>query len=199
MKEITPKDTRYIPFTQQTSCCVPTSISIVMYKLGIPLISQELLGYHLGLIVDKKDKYLFWNVKTGKKPRTGYGTQMSKKEYNANSVFKKLHIPLEGISYPVDKFEKKKELVSFISHCVKKDKNLLVFLSSGILNGNKRKNGHACVVDRIYPAKNIVRLIDPSSSRPKWREVTINKLIKSMKLHPTGKGRFLELKKINKK
>lgn len=59
MKNIIPKDTRYIPFTQQKSCCVPTSISIIMYKRNIPLIPQEVLGYYLGLIVDPEFKNLF--------------------------------------------------------------------------------------------------------------------------------------------
>ncbi len=196
MKNITPKDTRYVPLTQQKSCCVPASISMVMYKLGIPLMPQELLGYHLGLILDKKDQHLFWNARTGKRPKAGFGTQTSKKQYNANSVFKKLGIPLEEINYPVGKFKTKKELVSFVSDGVKKDKNILVILKSGILNDSESTNGHACVIDRIYPAKDIIRLIDPSSGQPKWREIKIDKLIKAMKLHPTGKGRFLELKKI---
>ncbi len=160
MKDVTPKDTRYIPFTQQSYCCVPTSISIVMYKLGIPLIPQELLGYHLGLVVGKKDKNLFWNPVTGEKPGTGYGTRISKKQYNANLIFKKLKIPIKVTDYPIEDFKSKKDLVSFISSCVKQNKNLIAFLRSGILNNNKKMNGHACVIDRIYPAKDTIRLID---------------------------------------
>jgi len=66
MKNIIPLATRYVPFTQQKSCCVPASISIVMYKRNIPLLPQELLGYHLGLIIDPQNKELFWNPRTGK-------------------------------------------------------------------------------------------------------------------------------------
>jgi len=40
-----PTDSRYIPFTQQPYWCTPTSIQIVMHKLGLPLVSQEELGY----------------------------------------------------------------------------------------------------------------------------------------------------------
>jgi hypothetical protein len=197
MKEIIPKDTRYVPLTQQPACCVPTSISIVMLKLGIPLISQELLGYHLGLRVNKKVKSLFWNTKTGPKPRAGYGTRLfTKEKYNANLAFKKLGIPLKATDYPIEDFKSKEELISFVSSSVKQDKHLLVFLSSGILNKKRKTNGHACVVDRIYPKKDTIRLIDPSARQAKWREFKIDKLIKAMKLHPSGKGRFLELKKI---
>ena len=107
MKNIVPKDTRYVPLAQQRSCCVPTSISIVMYKLGIPLIPQELLGYHLGLIVDKKYKKLFWNVRTGKRPKAGYGTRASEKQYNMRSVFKKLNIPIKTTEYSITNFQTK--------------------------------------------------------------------------------------------
>ena len=108
MKEIIPKDTRYVPLTQQPSCCTPTSISIVMLKLGIPLISQELLGYHLGLRVNKKVKLLFWNPVVGPKPGAGYGTRIDRKEYETNAIFKKLNIPLEGTFYPIENFKSKK-------------------------------------------------------------------------------------------
>jgi hypothetical protein len=196
MKEIIPKDTRYVPFTQQNSCCVPTSISIVMYKLGIPLIPQELLGYHLGLILDKEKKYLFWNARTGKKPGTGYGTQINRKQYEINSVFKKLKIPIRVTNYSINDFKTKKELISFIFDNIKKDKDLIVLLNSDILNNTQNNNGHACVIDRIYPKKDIIRLIDPSAVQTKWRELKIDKFIKAIKLHPTGTGRFLELNRV---
>lgn len=195
MKEIIPKDTRYVPFTQQSSCCVPTCVSIVMYKLGIPLLPAELLGYHMGLIVSKEDKHLFWNARTGKKPGPGYGTRLGEKQYNLSSVFKKLKIPIKVTEYPVQSFKNKKEIVDFIYSRISKNKDIIVFLRSGVLNNNSKINGHACVIDRIYPSKNLVRLIDPSAKRAKWREFTIDKLIKAVKLHPTNKGRFIELQK----
>jgi hypothetical protein len=193
MKNIIPNNTRYVPFTQQNSCCVPTSISIVMYKLGIPLLPQELLGYHLGLILDKKHKDLFWNVRTGKRTKTGYGTQMQKKQYEINFVFKDLGIPLRVNSYPIDNFSSKNELITFISQGVKKDKNFIVLLGNDLLNNTKNKNGHACVIDQIYPNKDLIRLIDPSAVQPKWREFKIDKFIKAVKSHPTSNGRIMEL------
>ena len=175
MKNTIPKDTRYIPLTQQNSCCVPTSISMVMYKLGIPLIPQELLGYHLGLILDKKHKNLFWNVRTGKRPKSGYGTQMNEKRFVPNTALKKLKIPIKITEYSINDFQTKKELVSFMDNGIKKDKNFIVLLASDVLNGTDKKNGHACVIDRIYPAKDIVRLIDPNPTKAKWREIKIDK------------------------
>jgi len=196
MKNIIPKDTRYIPLTQQKSCCVPTSISIVMLKLGIPLVSQELLGAHLGLIVDKKNEGLFWNAFTGEKPKSGYGTRMSDGRYAMNTAFKKLKIPLKGEYFSISNFKTKKDLVSFISDRIKKNGDIIACFNSGTLNNdNKKKGGHLAVVDRIFPKINIIRLIDPSPSQPKWREVSINKLKKAMELHPVDGGLW-ELKKV---
>lgn len=194
MKDIIPKDTRYIPMTQQKSCCVPASISVVMYKLGIPLVPQELLGYHLGLIIDEKNKDLFWHPRTGERPKSGYGTQIRLKEYNPNVAFDKLNIPLKMVIHPVDKFKTQTEFVDFISICIKEDRDILACFDHGTLSGDDKKGGHVCVVDRLYLAEGIIRLIDPSPNKPKWRNVEINLLRKAMELHPSGGGGFWELK-----
>lgn len=194
MKSIIPKDTRYIPFTQQKSCCVPTSINIVMYKLGIPLIPQELLGYYLGLILPVKYRHLFFNPRKGKKYKTGYGVYKSIVQYN--NIFKKLNIPLKIKKYPIKNFKNQENLISFIHNFCKKDKDFAVLLQAGVLNDNRKRSGHMCVVDKIYPDKKVVRLIDPSPNAPKWREISVDKLRKAMEHHPTGGGAFWELKKV---
>lgn len=195
-KEIIPKDSRYVPFAQQKSCCVPASILMLMYKNKIPLISQELLGYHLGLTVDKEYKNLFWNVRTGKMPKSGYGTRINSEQFNPNSVFPKLKIPFKMIYHPISRFDKD-GFEKFMVDAVKKDKDMLVCFNHGVLKGERAGGGHVCVLDRIYPAKGIVRLIDPSVKQPKWRIAKISKLKKAMEVHGDEKaGGFWEFKKI---
>jgi len=194
MKNIIPKDSRYVPMTQQKSCCVVTCISMVMYKRGIPLIPQELLGYHLGLVVKPENKSLFWNARSGKKPKSGYGTQVFSKLYNPNNVFKKLKIPLKFSVYHIDDYKTEKDFIEFMVGVINQDRNMLVCFDHGTLNGNDKHTGHVCVLDRIYPKKKMVRIIDPSANQPKWRMVKISKLKKAMKLHPANGGGFWELK-----
>src|SRR5882757_10032718 len=95
--EVSPKDSRYIPFTQQESCCVPTSIQMIMYRNGIPLIPAEELGYHLGLVVHTDDGPLFYDARTADTPPVsgGFGTQIRHPEHEPNTVFRKLGIPLQ--------------------------------------------------------------------------------------------------------
>ena len=195
MKDIIPKDTRYVPLTQQKSCCVPASISIIMLKLGIKLVPQELLGYHLGLKVNKEDKHLFWNVKTGKKYKYGYGTSPNRKKYGTNMAFRKLKIPLRAKFVLVKNFKTNKDFISYIEDKVKNDKDIIACFNPHTLVDSDKPGGHFSVVDRIYKKKNIIRLIDPSFNQPKWKEVDIDKLKKAMELHPV-RGGFWELEKI---
>ena len=194
-KNIIPKDTRYIPFTQQKTCCALACISMVMYKRGIPLLPQELLGYHLGLIIDPANKALFWHARTGAKPSTGYGTQMTLKKFNPNVIFKKLRIPLETRITPINTFKTKTDLMNFIARSIEQDNDILVCLNHSVLCNNNKNTGHFCVVDRIFPSKNQIRLIDPSPDCPKWKIVKIDLLIKAMKLHPNDNGNVWEVTK----
>lgn len=187
MNEITPKNSRYIPMTQQPSCCVPTCLSIIMYKRGIPLLSQEELGYHLGLVVSEENKHLFYNPRTIERPVSGYGTQIYKEEYHPNTVFPKLGIPLEMKFYPIDDFEDEKELESFISKKIDGDADLLVCFDHGELKGDHKQGGHVCVVDRIFSESGEIRLIDPQRNQPKWRMVEAKDLYEAMKLHTKEK------------
>lgn len=198
MEELIPKDTRYVPLVQQKSCCVPASISIVMYKLGIPLISQELLGYYLGLTVSEESRYLFWNPRVGDKPPAGYGCRVTPAEkYKPNEAFRKLGVPLKMKIWSIENFKNKKEIINFVRKCIIGDKDLLVAFHHGVLKNEEGCGGHICVIDRIYVNKNIIRLIDPSPSQPKWREVKIDLLFEAIKKHPSGNGGFWELTRIN--
>lgn len=193
MKEITPKDSRYIPFVQQQSCCVVACILMIMYKRGIPLIPQELLGYHLGLVVSHEKKDLFWNARTGKKPPSGFGTQVFAKRYDPNIIFKKLKIPLKFSTYPIGCFNSEKTFKKFLVDSVEDSKDMIACFDHGILNDENKRSGHVCVIDQIYPSKNLVRIIDPSPNRPKWRLIKIATLRKAMELHPANGGGFWEL------
>ena len=183
MNEITPQDSRYIPMTQQPSCCVPTCLSMIMYKRGIPLIAQEELGYHLGLVISEENKHLFYNPRTGERPISSYGTQIYKEEFHPNNVFPQLGIPLEMIYHSVDEFKDENELESFILKKIEQDADLLVCFDHGELNNDHEQRGHVCVVDQIFSESGEIRLIDPQRNQPKWRMVKLKNLFDAMKFH----------------
>jgi hypothetical protein len=189
MKEVVPSDSRYVPVTQQRYCCVPACIQIVMLKHRIPLIPQELLGYYLGLIVPKEDLQYFWNARTGKKPKSGYGTQIFyKKEFEANNAFKKLHIPLKMNYKFIDKFKSLKAFTEYLNRIEIENKDVLTCFDYGTLHKTNYHYGHVSIIDRVYKNKGKVRLVDPERNVPKWRIVEIKKLFDAMKRHGKENG-----------
>jgi len=186
MKSSVPKDSRYLPIVQQKYCCVPASLSVIMYKHDIPLMPQELLGAYLGLTVPKKVKKLFWDVKTGKRPAAGYGTNIQS-EKRVNEVCKKLGIPLQMTLRHISKFDKK-AFLQYLKGVEETSKDVMVCFDHGVLRGDGNPGGHVCVIDRVNIKEREVRLIDPSPNRPKWRIVKIKKLFQAMQFHGTNKS-----------
>jgi hypothetical protein len=198
MKDIIPSDSRYLPIVQQKSCCVPACISMIMYRHKLPLISQELLGYNLGLTIDGQYRKLFWNPRVGKRPPSGYGTKMYDEQFNPNRVFPKLGIPLKTIFHPINEFTLK-GLNGFLRKAEKGNRDILVAFDHGVLLNEKKKfgSGHVCVFDRLNSGSKI-RLVDPSPSQPKWRIVSLRKLKTAMDRHTKEGGGLWEFSVIKK-
>jgi hypothetical protein len=171
-------DRRYIPITQEPFCCVPASIQMVLLRRNIPQLSQEEIGYELGLTVPKRYKKILPMARTGKRPPGGWGTQIKKEEYNLNNFFNKHGIPLEETyisPYFVD--EDGECLDDFFS----KDCDILVCFDYGKLYDKKKsgKNGHVSVLDSL--SDGIATVVEPGYDLPKYREVEFKRLLDAMK------------------
>ncbi len=189
MKEIIPSDSRYVPFTQQKWCCVPTCIQMVMYRHRIPLMPAEVIGYHMGLVVPADHIKYFWNMRTGPRPPAGYGTQARKKQYSPNAVFRKLDIPLKMTWSLINKFKDIKSFKKYLSIRDSRDFDTFVCYDWGrLFDKLDFQGGHVCVLDKVYLDKNEVRMIDPEYDAPKWRIVDIDKLYEAMKFHGKDKS-----------
>ena len=198
--EIVPKDSRYIPFSQQPYCCVPTSIQMVMYRHNIPLIPAELLGYHLGLTVPKEAAGFFWNANIGKRavgkmrPIAGYGTMIYDKRFEPNKIFKKLNIPLRMELKPIGSFKGFTEFKKYLLELSGRNFDVLLCFHHGTLvNDPAKDNGHVVVLDKIYPRTSTIRFVDPTRG-PKWKIFSMKKMYEAMKAHTSAKtGGFWEL------
>jgi hypothetical protein len=178
-----PTDSRYVPLTQQKSCCVPTCIQMVMLKRNIPLKPAEEIGYALGLIVSPERKHLFYHVRTSsKKPPAGYGTRIYDPRFELNTAFKSLKIPLQFTLHPISQFTSATELKNFLSKAEADDRDILLCFNHGALTDDPTKNwGHVTVFDRTFDDQ--LRMIDPSPDAPKWRDFSIRKMFAAMKTH----------------
>lgn len=196
-KEIIPKDTRYVPLTQQPYCCVPTCLQMIMLKHNIPLVPAELMAHHMEVIVPKKKSVLFWNIQTtSKRPKVGYGTNLNE-DLTADVMFKKLGIPLQTKWNLINNFSSVDEVKKYLYKVVTEKQDVLVCYQYGALFNTGHDGGHVCVLDQVYPVKNEVRLIDPGEDVAKRRTITISKLYKAMKAHGADNmGGFWEIVKV---
>jgi hypothetical protein len=180
-----PDDSRYIPFTQQHMCCVPTSLLMIMYRNGIPLIPAEKLGYHLGLTVAPGEANLFYSARTADAPPSaaGYGTQIHQPGYDPNIVFGKLGIPLEMRLIPASEISGQNDLLARLRTIETNDSDALLCFNNGVLNGQFIPHtGHVTVFDRILP-DGTIRLVDPSPAQPKWRLAGPDVLYEAISVH----------------
>jgi hypothetical protein len=157
---------------------------MVMYRHGIPLLSAEEIGYHLGLTVAPDRSKLFCNVRTtAEKPGAGYGIQIHLPEYEPNAAFARMDIPLHFAVEPITDFSSANELLERLRACEKDDLDVLVAFNLGALldDASLEEAHHACVFDRIIDGR--VRLIDPSFYAPKWRTFEAEQLLAAMQKH----------------
>jgi len=158
---------------------------MILLKRGIPLKSQEEIGFDLGLTIPKKDKKLFQKVKTGKKPIAGWGTQVGKENYSINNFFKKNKINLKE-EYVF--LTKSKEIKKFLDNSLK-SKDVIVCFNYKRLYGKGGNSGHVSIVENIKG--NYITLIDPAYKVPKYRTVSLEKLSKAIESHKrTRRGGF---------
>lgn len=182
--EATPNDSRYVPFTQQDYCCVPTSIQMIMYRNNIPLIPAEELGYHLGLTIPPDVVGLFYQPRISDMPPStaGYGTQIYNPEYEPNKIFKKLGLPLSFDKKLANEIQDEQALLSELQKVENSDADALLCFNHGVMRGKYESNsGHVVVFDRIIDGK--VRIVDASWKHPKWRLIEPSLLLDAIKQH----------------
>lgn len=179
-----PNDSRYVPFTQQDWCCVPTSIQMIMYRHGIPLIPSEELGFHLGLTVPPDQTSLFYKVRTSDTPPSGagYGTQISNPKYEPNQAFQKLGIPLSFSQLFASDIATEEALLKELNEIEATDTDALLCFNHGVIKGKYEPfTGHVVVFDRIIDGK--IRIVDASWKHPKWRLVEPSLMLEAIQKH----------------
>lgn len=168
----------YIPLTQQKYCCFAACIQMILLRRKMPLFSQEEIGWHLCLIVPKSVKKLFNKARAGKKPKTGYGTQESKKGCSLNAFFNKKKIPLKCERHWISEI---KEPHEFVLKNLRKGNDIIALYNNKGINRGGEPSGHACIVSEIILGKKPgLTLIDPDFKNKKYNKVYLGKLCNAM-------------------
>jgi hypothetical protein len=173
------ENNRYNPITQKRYCCVPESLLMVMERRGIPQITQDELGYELGLTVPQEEAGNYTRVRTGEKPSSGWGTQIQNPKYEINKALAGISVPLT-VEVDTD-IQSAEDLGSKLQAVQDADGDALLCFDWGKLWDEDVVAGHVSVFDRLEG--DVVHLIDPQPHVPKLRTTTIQKLYESMKFH----------------
>ena len=170
---------RYDPITEKPYCCVPAVLQMIQARRGLPLLSQDEIGWELGLIVPPEIKSAFTRVRTGSMPRAGYGTQTSKPEFSIERYFDRKHLPLSiaGVS-PFSL----KELISNIETALSQDNDIVLCFNSRLLFGDGDLE-HVSLIEEFNKNSGQVKVVDPAIGAPKRRITGINEIFKTINNH----------------
>ena len=177
---ITPK---YNPKTEKEHCCVPAVLQMIQVRRGLKFNSQDEIGYQLGLIVPKEKVHLFSRVRTGRMPKTGWGTQSSKKQYSINNYFIKNNIPLKLTIHNTKDIENVSE---FVIQNLSSNNDIIICYNSQILFDNGDVE-HVSLIQEIDTEKNELAIVDPAIDVPKIRKTNLSRLTRALKFHKVSR------------
>ena len=174
---------KYNPKTEKEYCCVPAILQMIHDRRGLKYASQDEIGYQLGLIVPKEKAYLFSKVRTGRMPKTGWGTQTTKNQYSINNYFIKNNLPLKLTTHNIQKIEKASK---FVIQNLKKDNDIIICYNSQVLFGGGDIE-HVSLIEEIDTENDELTIVDPAIGSPKIRKIKLYKLIQVLKSKKMGK------------
>lgn len=165
----------YTPLTEKQYCCVPAVLHMILKRRKLKNLSQEEIGWELGLTVPKEITHLFNKVRSQRKvPIHGWGTKTYKKKFSVNNLFIKKHLSLICTNKSL---QNKKHVSQFISNHLQDNHDIVVCYNSQVLfNGGDRE--HVSLIQAIDGHS--ITLIDPAIGVPKIRKVTLPKLLQAL-------------------
>jgi hypothetical protein len=141
--------------------------------------SQDEIGWELGLIVPAEASSEFTKVRTGPKPRAGYGTRISNPRFSIENYFIRNHLPLSitRVSPPSPV-----ELISIIEVFFDRDDDVVLCLNSQHLFGDGDIE-HVFLIEEYSSTKGQVTVVDPAIGAPIYRVTTVDHIFKTIQEH----------------
>jgi hypothetical protein len=170
---------RYDPITEKPYCCVPAVLHMILARRGLTCMSQDEIGWELGLLVPAEIKSTFTKVRTGPMPPAGYGTQTSKPEFSIENYFECNHLPL-SISRVLP--SSLKELISILEGALDRDNDGVLCFNSQRLFGDGDIE-HVALIEAFNKTNGQVTLVDPAIGAPKRRIAAIDDIFETMREH----------------
>jgi hypothetical protein len=170
---------KYDHIIEKPYCCVPAVLQMIQARRGLRFISQEEIGWELGLIVPYEVKSEFIKVRTGPKPKAGYGTQTSNPKFSIEKYFARNRLPLNIVRVSATSLE---ELNSIIVTAMGQDKDIVLCLNSLELFGDGDLE-HVLLIDGYNKSSGQITFVDPAIGAPPLRIATIDNIFEIIKEH----------------
>lgn len=174
---------RYDPITEKPFCCVPAVLQMIQLRRGLRSMTQDEIGWELGLLVPPGMKCEFSKVRTGPEPLAGYGTQTSKSEFSIEKYFDRNQLPLFIKRFSPSSLN---EMITIIDVALAQDNDIVLCFNSQLLFG-AGDTEHVSLIEEFNMAKGHVVVVDPAIGAPKRRITTIVEIFKTLQNHKVSK------------
>ena len=141
--------------------------------------SQEEIGWELGLLVPPELKSAFTRVRTGPQPPAGYGTRISKPDYSIENFFNRNRLPLGIKRVSPSSFE---ELTATLQDALDREYDVVLCFNSQRLFGDGDRE-HVSLIEAFNSAAGRVTMVDPAIGAPKHRTASIDKIFETIQDH----------------
>ena len=170
---------RYDHITEKPHCCVPAVLQMIQARRGLSIMSQDEIGWELGLIVPAEVKSEFIKVRTGPKPPVGYGTQVSKPQFSIEKYFVRNRLPLSIKRVSATSVS---ELRSIFVSALDKDDDTVLCLNSLYLFGEGDIE-HVFLIEKYNESTGQVTIVDPAIGAPIHRDNAVDSIFVTIKNH----------------
>jgi len=195
---VVPSDSRYVPLVMQDFCAIPACISMVMLRRNLlPLVPQELLAHHLGLLLPKASSHLVFNARTCAVGEEGR-LQTHEGRFQPSLALSTLGISLRFQFVPVSEMdaghlhyllaelsskEDDRDVLFRFDRHILDDKSCAPNHPNDAATAERRQQQHMCVLDQLISEgteEYTIRVVDPAVDAPKWRTVGLARLLRAM-------------------
>lgn len=152
---------------------------MILARRCLPCMSQDEIGWELGLIVPPGIETAFTKVRTGVMPPAGYGTQTSKPEFSIASYFKRHRLPLGMARVLPSSLE---EFISTLDVALEQDSDVILCFDSRRLFGDGDRE-HVALIEGFNRASGLVTLLDPALDAPGRRTAGVESILATIQSH----------------
>jgi hypothetical protein len=152
---------------------------MIEVRRGVTVLSQDDIGYELGLIVPPEVASQFEKVSTGAEPRTGYGTQTSKNKFSIELFFRRHHPEFNFKHTTPSTLAEHRQI---LEQCKSPSVDLIICYNSQKLFGDGDPE-HTSLIESYDLSNDRIAIVDPAIGVPKLRKTSAKKLFDVIRSH----------------